>query len=264
MPDVPTASLPGVTLYYERAGSGPPLLLIGGTGGDLRRTPSPLAWPGGERFDQVAYDHRGLGRSLPDDPDAQPAMADFAGDALALAGALGWERFALAGVSFGGMVAQEVAIRAPDRVSRLVLACTSSGGAGGASAPLHEILAAGPPRSGERMLELLDTRTVEDRALRARIAALQLEIEVPLPAGLARQLEARRHHDSWDRLPAIEAPTLVAAGRYDGVAPLENSRRLAAQIPDARLEVFEGGHPFLTQDPAAWPAVAAFLAAQPT
>jgi 3-oxoadipate enol-lactonase len=260
MTTVPTASLPGVTIHYERAGSGPPLLLIGGTGGDLRRAPSPLAWPGAEHFDQVAYDHRGLGRSIPDDADAQPAMADFAADALALADHLGWERFALIGISFGGMVAQEVAIRAPGAIARLVLACTSSGGAGGASAPLHEILAMGPPQSDARMLELLDVRTGDDEALRARIASLQTPVEVPLAPGLARQLEARRHHDSWDRLPTIEAPTLVAAGRYDGIAPLANSQRIAAQVPAARLEVFEGGHPFLLQDPAAWPAVAAFLA----
>ena len=256
---MPTAALPGVTIQYERAGCGPPLLLISGTGSDLRHPPSPFAWPVAERFDMVAYDHRGLGRSVPDDADAQPAMADFAADAVGLVDSLGWERFALIGISFGGMVAQEVAIRTPRRITRLALACTSSGGAGGASAPLHEILALGPPRSAERMLELIDVRAREDPALRARIAALAAPPELPLPAGLARQLEARRHHDTWDRLPAIDVPTLVAAGRHDGISPPENSRRLAAQIPGARLELFEGGHAFLFQDPAAWPAITAFL-----
>ena len=80
-----------------------------------------------------------------------------------------------------------------------------------------------------------------------------------LMAAQARQLEARRHHDTWERLGAIEAATLVAAGRHDALAPLENARALAAAIPGARLEVFEGGHAFLLQDRRAWPAVAAFL-----
>jgi 3-oxoadipate enol-lactonase len=256
---VPTVSLPGVTVYYERVGSGPPLLLIGGTGGDLRREPSPLSWPGGEQFEQLAYDQRGLGRSLPDDPGAQPTMADFAADALALADAVGWGRFAIVGISFGGMVAQEVAIRAPHRISRLILIGTSSGGAGGDSAPLHEVLEMGPPRASERMLELLDVRSREDRRVRMALAMRQTPVELPLPDGLARQLEARRHHDTWERLGAIAAPTLVAAGRYDALAPPANSERLAAAIPGARLAVFDGGHHFLMQDPTAWPALVRFL-----
>ena len=251
------------TICYERAGAGPPLLHVGGSGGDLRRAPSPLAWPGAERFDQVVYDHRGLGRSRAADPDAQPSMADFAADALALVDHLGWERFALLGISFGGMVAQEVAIRARERVARLVLACTSSGGAGGASAPLHAIASLPAPQRTARMVELIDARTREDPALRASLTALVEERGEPdqrLAQANARQLEARRHHDTWDRLGDIRAPTLVAAGRHDGIAPLRNARGLAARIAGARFEVFEGGHSFLAQDARAWPLVAEFLA----
>src|ERR1039457_6007449 len=136
---MPTFAAPTARIYYEQAGAGVPPLSTGGTGGARRPPPSPFEWPGARRFEQVAYDHRGLGRSRAADPAAQPTMADFADDALALVDHLGWQRFSLIGISFGGMVAQEVAIRAGDRVRRLVLACTSSGGAGGASAPLHEI-----------------------------------------------------------------------------------------------------------------------------
>jgi pimeloyl-ACP methyl ester carboxylesterase len=80
----------------------------------------------------------------------------------------------------------------------------------------------------------------------------------PTP-GLLRQLEARRLHDTFDRLPEITATTLVAAGRYDGIAPLANSEAIAARIPGARLEVFEGGHAFFFEDADAWPAIAKFL-----
>jgi 3-oxoadipate enol-lactonase len=259
---MPTASVPGANLHYERAGTGTPLLHIGGTGGDLRRSPSPLEWPGAGRFDQVVYDHRGLGRSVANDPSAQPAMADFAADALALADHLGWHRFAVVGVSFGGMVAQELAIGAGSRVTHLVLACTSSGGAGGASAPLHEILALDPQKALALMVELADTRTNEDAALHATLVEALAPLADPAqrPPGLARQLEARRHHDAWSRLPEIVAPTLVLAGRYDGLAPPANARALAGAIGGAQLELFDGGHAFLTQDPKAWPRVAAFLA----
>jgi 3-oxoadipate enol-lactonase len=260
---MPSFHAPGASIHYERAGSGPPLLHISGSGSDLRRPPSPFAWPGAERFDQAAYDHRGLGRSRADDPLAQPDMEDLAADALALADHLGWEEFLLFGVSFGGMVAQEVAIRAAGRVRRLVLACTSSGGAGGSSAPLHELAALPEHERAQRMVELIDTRTREDARLRGRIAAElaagRADPDERLAVASARLFEARRHHDTWGRLGAITAPTLVAAGRHDGLAPLANSRALAGAIPGAGLEVFEGGHVFLLQDARAWPAIAAFL-----
>ena len=264
---MPTFAAPTARIYYEQAGAGVPLLNIGGTGGDLRRPPSPFEWPGAARFAQVSYDHRGLGRSRAADPRAQPTMADFAGDALALVDHLGWHRFSLLGISFGGMVAQEIAIRAGDRVRRLVLACTSSGGAGGASAPLHETLALAPALRAERLIELLDTRTREDPALRAELSALfaSLTADPPdarLALAMDRQLEARRRHDTWARLGAIRVPTLVVAGRYDDLAPVENSRALAGAIAGARLEIFDGGHPFLLQDPAAWRVVGDFLLAE--
>jgi 3-oxoadipate enol-lactonase len=255
-----TLEADGARIHYERRGSGPPLLHISGTGSDLRRPPSPFAWPGAAQFDLAAYDHRGLGRSTVTD-ERQPTMADFAADALALADALGWRRFSVVGVSFGGMVAQEVAIRAPGRVERLVLACTSSGGAGGCSAPLHEILALPSAERRRTMVALLDTRTATDPQLRDDLAQLVAIRDEELSAPAWRQLEARRTHDTWERLGAIGAATLVAAGRYDGIAPLANSRALAGAIDGAQLEAFEGGHPFLQQDPRAWPAVASFLLA---
>ena len=77
--------------------------------------------------------------------------------------------------------------------------------------------------------------------------------------GARRQLEARRGHDTWDRLTEIAAPTLVAAGRYDGIAPVPNSEALARRIPRATMQVFEGGHLFLLQDRTEWAAIVRFL-----
>src|SRR5580658_6373403 len=134
---MPIAKLGAIDLYYERAGEGSPLLFISGTGGDLRNKPNVFDGPLAKAFDLLAYDQRGLGRSAK--PDVDYTMADYADDAAALLDHVGWPRAKVIGVSFGGMVAQELALRHPAKVERLVLACTSPGGAGGASYPFHEI-----------------------------------------------------------------------------------------------------------------------------
>lgn len=265
--DAGSVSSRGLRVYYERQGAGPRLLYISGTGGDLRAKPGVFDSPLPAHFDVLAYDQRGLGQTAA--PPGPYTMAQYAGDAAALLDEIGWERCAVMGVSFGGMVAQEFALRHPARIARLVLACTSSGGAGGASYPLHELSALAPEEHADRMLRLNDTRTAER-------SARNLERHASLVAALASatrsapetaggdegkrlQLEARRHHDTWERLPSIAVPVLVCAGRYDGIAPLANSEALAARIPGARLEVFEGGHVFLAQDARAYHTITDFL-----
>jgi len=131
------AQLGNIQLYFERAGDGPPLLFISGTGGDLRVKPNVFDGPLAKQFDLLAYDQRGLGQS--EKPDIPYSMADYADDAAALMTEQGLDEALVLGVSFGGMVAQELVLRHPERVKRLVLACTSPGGDGGASFPFHEI-----------------------------------------------------------------------------------------------------------------------------
>ncbi len=258
---MPFADLSAATIHHDQAGDGPPLLVINGTGSDLRNKPNPLQWPIVKQHTVLAYDHRGLGQSTPHEPGTQPTMADFAADAAELVDHVGWERFAVLGISFGGMVAQELAIAAADRVSKLVLACTSSGGDGGASYPLHELYAGPAAARGETYLDIADLRHRTDPALldRARAAMAARPMPEIVPDGLTRQLEARRHHDTWERLHQITCPTFVMFGRHDGVAPPENSEALARQIPDARLSGYEGGHMFLAQDRSSWTDLLAFL-----
>jgi 3-oxoadipate enol-lactonase len=261
---MPFSDANGASLYYELLGSGERLLCISGTGGDLRQQPrmdGPLA----ESFEVLAYDQRGLGQSSV--PAWPYAMADFADDAAALLEAVGWDDSLVLGVSFGGMVAQEVAIRHPERVRRLVLACTSAGGSGGASYPLHELAELSPKERSDVRMELIDTRWDETwrranpemvQLLGARLG-LEGDDGTPDP-GLTNQLAARAGHDTADRLGSITCPTLVCGGRFDGIAPPANSEFLARAIPGARLEMFDGGHGFFMQDPAALPAIIAFLA----
>src|SRR4051812_46499058 len=118
---MPIVSLSSASLYYELQPPASPapgepsrVLVIQGTGSDLRGLPGPFGWPGSERFEALSYDHRGLGRSS-SNGEAPPAMEDFAADAIALADHVAWAEFAVVGISFGGMVAQELALRAPGR-----------------------------------------------------------------------------------------------------------------------------------------------------
>ena len=269
---MPTARIGELDVYHEVAGEGPPVLFIGGTGGDLRTKPNVLDGPLARAFTVAAFDQRGLGRTTK--PDRPATMAEYGDDAAGLVDHLGWTRCHVVGVSFGGMVAQELAVRRPDLVDRLVLCCTSSGGAGGASYPLHELADLPPDERRRRQLAISDTRfderwqdthpeeaaTLLGRMAETDAATAAKEAADPAAAvGARRQLEARKGHDTFDRLGGITAPTLIAAGRFDGIAPVANSEAMADRIPKARLEVFDGGHLFLLQDRSAWPAIIGFL-----
>jgi 3-oxoadipate enol-lactonase len=257
-----------VRMYWEKHGEGPPLLYFNGTGGDLRKKPNVFDWPLVRHFEVLAHDQRGLGRS--DKPDVAYTMADYADDGATLLDEVGWSTCRVVGVSFGGMVAQEFALRHPERVERLVLCCTSTGGAGGASYPLHELADLPVDERILTMIGLSDSRCDESwRTANAaeldammafqRVAAAVGATEKDHDRGARRQLEARRGHDTYDRLPGLDIPTLVCAGRYDEIAPLRNCEALAGRIPGARLEVFEGGHLFMLDDDRAWPTIISFL-----
>src|SRR5580698_8939779 len=263
---MPTVQVGTVELYYERAGAGPPLLFISGTVGDLRVKPNVFDGPFARSFDLLGYDQRGLGRSSK--PDIDYTMADYADDAAGLLDAIGWASAKVVGISFGGMVAQELAIRRPGKVERLVLGCTSPGGEGGASYPFHEIQHLQGEERAKFLIPVSDTR--RDAAWAAanpETYAQLIELGSANPfagepgreMGARRQLEARARHDTWDRLGQIACPTLIAAGRYDGVALPATQERMAPRIAAAELRFFEGGHLFMIQDRAAMPAMIEFL-----
>ena len=263
---MPTAQIGAVELYYERAGSGAPLLFISGTGGDLRVKPNVFDGPLARSFELLGYDQRGLGRSSK--PDVDYAMADYADDAAGLLDALGWASAKVVGVSFGGMVAQEFALRHPGKVERLVLACTSPGGAGGASYPFHEIQHLKGETRAKFLIPISDTRRDDAWAAANPDAYAQFVAmgsadpfagEPGREMGARRQLEARAGHDTWDRLHQIACPVLIAAGRHDGIALPATQERMASRIRGARLSFFEGGHLFMLQDRAALPAMTEFL-----
>ena len=263
---MPRTTIGDIEIYWERQGEGQPLLFISGTGGDLRNKPNVFDGPYPKAFDVLAYDQRGLGQTSK--LDVPYSMAGYADDAARLMDHMGWESAVILGVSFGGMVAQELALRHPARVRRLVLACTSPGGAGGASFAFHEIGNMDRLERARHLIPISDTRN--DTAWAAANPAaydqwVALTTADPFAAepghamGARRQLEARALHDTWNRLPQIACPVMIAAGRYDGIALPVTQDRLAAQIPGARLHFFDGGHMFMLQDRTANPAIIEFL-----
>jgi 3-oxoadipate enol-lactonase len=260
-----------IDIWFEQAGTGTPLLAISGSRGDLRRTPNLLGSPLSQSFNVLAYDQRGLGRTSK--PDRPYMMADFADDATALLDAVGWDRVPVVGVSFGGMVALELVLRHPDRVARLALCCTSPGGAGGSSYPVHELQTLRARERARAMVSISDTRCDVDWArtnpekleeLTRRFGDEQFAEEPGYQIGTSRLLEARRQHDAWERLAEITCPVLICGGRYDGIALPSSQERMVERISGATLRMFEGGHLFLWQDSSAFAEIARFLASDRT
>ena len=264
---MPNAHLNGIDIYFERSGvvGNPRLLFISGSGATLAGT-APMIGKFSAQFDVLAHDQRGLG--LTSVPDGPYTMAQYAADAAALAEHVGWTTYRVIGTSFGGMVAQELAVTLPERIERLALLCTSPGGAGGSSYPLHTLADLAASERAAIGLRILDSRfTAEwlaehpnDRVLAEMNAQRGA---APKPAevvrGEALQIEARSHHDVWDRLSAVTCPTLVASGRYDGIAPVANGEAIAGRVRGARMNTYDGGHAFFYQDRSAFPEIIDFL-----
>jgi 3-oxoadipate enol-lactonase len=265
-PTVPFAKIGELNFYFERAGSGPPLLFISGSGADLRMKPNQMDGPLPRAFDILSYDQRGLGQTSK--PDMPYTMQDYADDAARVMDFAGWRSAKVLGVSFGGMVAQEFVLRHPRKVERLVLACTSPGGAGGASFPFHEIEHMDREERARYMMAINDTR--RDAAWQkanpelyeqfvAMAAADPYAMESGRAMGYHRQLVARANLDTYDRLPQVDCPVLIAAGRFDGIALPTTQEKMAARIKGSRLQFFDGGHMFMIQDRSAIPAMVDFL-----
>jgi 3-oxoadipate enol-lactonase len=266
---MPVDHVNGVELYWEQRGSGPRLLFCNGSGATLQAV-RPFLDLVAAKFDLLAWDYRGLGRSVP--LTGPYTMADLAADAVGLLEIAGWDICRVLGLSFGGMVAQEFAVANPERVERLALACTSAGGGGGSSYPLQKLQELPLEERVAAQLKLADSRWDErwlaahpaDRALAEALTAAGRDQRDPAAAAAHKaQLEARAGHDVWDRLDAITCPALVGHGNYDGIAPVQNGTAIASRIHGAELRGYEGGHLFLFQDPAALPEFEAFLQAPP-
>jgi pimeloyl-ACP methyl ester carboxylesterase len=200
-------------------------------------------------FDVVALDQRGVGES--DAGTGEFTVADLADDVAGVMAALGWDRACVVGHSLGGMVAQELALRHPERVRALVLASTYPGGDGtdlSAPGPMAMLTAM---QSGNR--EAMLRATFEANVSPAYAADhahfdafTTMALSVPIRAQtIAAQAKAAFLHNAADRLGGITAPTLVLHARDDQMILYRNGELLASLIPHARLHTFDdGGHLF--------------------
>ena len=203
----------------------------------------------------ISFDNRGIGDS--DVPPGPYTVADMAADAVRVLDEAGVERAHVVGTSLGGMVAQELALAFPERVDRLVLACTTPGGPRSHPMPavtvalMAEAAALEPAVALRRFVEnALAPATVAERPeLVDRIMAHRLAT-AQSAAAWAAQATAGATFDAYDRLGALRAPTLVQHGGEDVVVDPQNAELLVELLPHARLEPFPGtGHLFFWEEP---------------
>jgi 3-oxoadipate enol-lactonase len=252
---VATAGDAGAGLYWERSGRGEPLLLIQGMSGTHLAWGEPFLSRLEPDFDCVVFDNRGIGNSA---EVTQPfTISDLAADTVAVMDAADLDTAHVLGISMGGMIAQQLALAAPDRIRTLTLGCTYSGGPGSSliapedAGPLLEAMASGNlDRVFKAAYEVnlspafraeeshWDDFVAMAGALPARQQTVQL------------QLGAIGGHDTQARLAEIAAPTLVVHGTADKMIPVANGKLIASLIPGARLELLDGvGHMFWWEQP---------------
>jgi len=258
---VATAAAPSVRV--ARTGEGEPLLLINGLGANLEMW-QPLVRELASGRELIAFDLPGTGRSVrPRWPLRMPQLARLVTELL---DELGHDQLDVLGYSLGGIVAQELAHRAPGRIRRLVLCATTPGLPSVPPDPIVTTLMLTPARYWNRQLaELIlpiiaGGRTARDsRALRAGLE--KRLVHPPSALGYLYQLYALSGWSSHPWIRTVRHPALVLHGDRDPVVPLANGRYLADSLPHGRLEVVKGaGHLFLLDEPAsAVPALASFL-----
>lgn len=240
----------GTELWVEVHGDGPPLVLVEGMAVATWLWERQLA-DFADHFTTVAYDLRGSGRSAK--PAGPYSIAQMADDLAGVMDALEIGRAHVLGVSFGGMVAQELALTRPARVERLVLVSTTAGG------PTHV------PMTMETLTRFLDTSGTERERVRNKLPLAFTAEWLADAARVERMVDQRLEHaqpvhafqaqaaagavfDASQRVRDIVAPTLVLAGTQDVVVPVDNAHYLATHIPGARLRTWDGlGHQFFVE-----------------
>jgi 3-oxoadipate enol-lactonase len=235
-----TVKANGIEIFYEITGNGQPLTLIMGLGCSARQWKwiVPLL---AESFQVITFDNRGVGRTSK--PDMEYTTNLFADDIAALLNTLGIDRTHIFGVSVGGMIAQKFALSYPEMVDRLVLGCTMPNffhlpPAAEDSQRMQESQLLPPDKSVDVMMRLFLSEKFfaesPDQAAELKEVMLTEKIEQGEDAFLL-QLGAAMNHDTLEQVKHITAPTLVITGDLDPIAPVENARFLAEQIPDSTL-----------------------------
>ena len=235
----------GAQLYYERHGSGPPLFLVPGLGGDGRFW-DPHLPELARKFTVVVHDHRGTARStLSTITYSVKQMAD---DALQLIEGLGFDKVHWCGHSTGGAMGQVLAIDRPERIDRLVLSATWAR-TDAFFRRLFEVRAETLRKLGPAayqkasMLSLNMPAWVRDHDADLAAAEAKAHETIPLPEIMLSRIDAIVAHDRRDQLQKVRARTLAICARDDMVTPAYFTEELVRLIPDARAYLLpDGGH----------------------
>jgi 3-oxoadipate enol-lactonase len=261
---MPLARNGSVELYWESAGHGPPVLLIAGQGMTLHgwwATVPVLA----RSFRVIVFDNRDTGRSsrvmFP------YTVAQMADDAVAVLDSAGESRAHVYGISLGGSVAQEIALRHPERVHGLVLGASTPGVPRAVlPTPLALTFFARAGSMGPEEAEWAAvpyTYAVSTRRLHGHRIAENIARRLTSPIDTLtylHQAAAIATHSTCRRLRRITAPTLVVHGEQDMIVPPANGRLLAERIPEARLSIWpDAGHMYVIDQPRADREVAQYL-----
>jgi pimeloyl-ACP methyl ester carboxylesterase len=227
----------GTGLHYTVAGSGPPVVLVGGKTSTIEGAWWRFIPVLARQLRVIALDNRGTGES--DRPDIPYTTAMLADDALAVLSAAGEQSAHWFGISLGGMVLQQLALAHPAAVRSVILAATHCGGTDDAGSAGPTALPRDHPLA--RYARLYDSSFIREHPEWVEDDARRFG-KMPLFA-IHRQDQAVRNHRTCDRLAEITAPTLVIHGRQDRMVPVERARELAAGLPHAELVVLDpGGH----------------------
>ena len=248
------AKIDGIELAYELRGAGPPLVMIHGAQGDQTMF-SDLAGRFADKFQVLTFDQRGSG--LSEKPHTPYSIALLADEAAALMARVAFSSAHVMGVSMGGTIAQELALRHPAKVRSLILGCTTPGGpqairiGGNAFAAAYSTRTMSAEERGRALAEAAFTKGYIEQHPNIIPTMIEARRQRPLdPNALEARMKAVLAHDAYDRLPQIDCPTLVITGRDDALVAWQNSQLLAERIPLAKLVVLTpAGHCFWLERP---------------
>ena len=256
MGSIPTVAVDGAQLVYHRIGGGRPLLVLNGFGATSADWDPSFIDRLASSNELILLNNRGIGGSTDDGQSFD--IAKLAADAARVIETLGIERTNVLGWSMGGFIAQAFAVKYADRVDKLVLLSTDSGGieADLASPDVWSELVdtfGTPNEQARRLLFLLFPTDVAESFYREFgdiVAAARAQLSVELLNRQAAAMDAWRRNGVARQLREIRVPVLIATGTEDIVIPASNALKLANTIPGAWLAQFpHGGHAFMAQYP---------------
>jgi pimeloyl-ACP methyl ester carboxylesterase len=244
---MPIAGVNGISINFKVEGRGEPLVMIAGFSASRSSWSSQISFFK-KYYRVITFDNRGAGKSdKPEGPYSTRMMAD---DAVKLLDHLEITKANILGISMGGMIAQEIGINYPERIQKLVLACTFSckDGTSGDTPDQAKLLGLSSQKMAAGMVKLAANKPFNQFFLGTLAAIGTTFASASIKTGLKAQREACNNHNALSRLSVIKTPTLVIVGTKDRIIKPVSSEVIAANIPGAKLVKIEGGSHMLSME----------------